>query len=213
MIDGIIKLPTPELLRHRMQVLAVLDLILCEEEWLRVHRYVPQGSDEHSLGSLDNGAGDNLFIIFAPEGVIIKGFDHESPFSPHAQEEYGIWPEMYDGVPSSLLSILDNEAFDKEEVTFCLWREASDSVWRSAEIERPQGWEDGTDFLLGYLQETPEQYIDWAKNYYEMPMDLETVQRIYAGAVITEQMIHKLNPDRDVPSARDELAGLGIGMG
>lgn len=93
----------PENLQRRMFVLATLDLILCSEEWLRVHRYEPHWLAGVSLGIIDNGAGDDLYVIFAPEGILIKGFDHESSLSPHAGEEYGVWPGMYDDVPASPL--------------------------------------------------------------------------------------------------------------
>lgn len=97
-------LPDPEAFKQQLLVLAALDVILCPEEWLRVHRYEPNWTANCSLGIIDNGAGDDLYIVFAPEGAIIKGFDHESPLSPHAGEEYGIWPGVYEETPPELLA-------------------------------------------------------------------------------------------------------------
>ncbi|WP_123042562.1 hypothetical protein [Cohnella candidum] len=39
----------------------------------------------------------------------MKGFDHESPLSPYAQDEHRVWPGIYDNVPSELLSLLEHE--------------------------------------------------------------------------------------------------------
>lgn len=67
-------------LHERMRVLAALDIILSEEAWLRVHRYhFNIFQPDMAWGSVDNGAGDHLHVLFAKTGTLIKGFDHESP--------------------------------------------------------------------------------------------------------------------------------------
>ncbi|MFT9847792.1 hypothetical protein [Aneurinibacillus sp. REN35] len=195
----------PEDVQRRMLVLAGLDLILCPEEWLRVHHYEPRWLDGVSLGIIDNGAGDDLYVIFAPEGVLIKGFDHESPLSPHADEEYGVWPGMYDDVPASLVSYLDTDTFEKEDVTFCLWREKHDSEWRTGEVEHPEDLDNGADFLLSSLTYTAEEYTEWAEDYYDKPIELEVVSQVYSGAAISETIITTLNPERDAAAALAEV--------
>lgn len=71
-------LPEPEHLKKLLKILSSLNIVLCPEEWLRYHRFVSEFDKKVSLASIDNGSGDDLFIIFAPQGTIIKGFDHES---------------------------------------------------------------------------------------------------------------------------------------
>lgn len=203
-------LPEPERLRKVVRILAALDMIMCQEEWLRVHRYETGSSDGDGVGMIDNGAGDHLFVNFSKEGTLIKGFDHESLYSPYAQDEYGIWPGMYDGMPLSLLAYLDDEMFEKEDVTFCLWREPRDTVWKSGEFIRPDEWDDGKEFLLGYLYATPEAYTEWATYYYEKEINLEAVKRVYSEAAITAGTIVDLNSERNIEEVLQDLKNLGI---
>ena len=147
----------PAALQRLTRTLAVLDAILCEEDWLRVHRYEPAWSEDLALGIIDNGAGDHLHLLFTPHGTLLKGFDHESPFSPHAQDTYGVWPGIYTKVPAPLLAYLEqDESLEMDHVTFCMWRQPGDGQWRMGNIVRPDGWDDGQALLLGYLCPDPE---------------------------------------------------------
>lgn len=206
-LDSIV---APHVLKQRLLALAALDLILCPEEWLRYHSFITEWAPHVSLAKIDNGAGDHLFVLFTAEGVIMKGFDHESALSPHAGDEYEVWPGIYDKVPEVLLAWLDDEAIEKEEVTLCIWREPEDSSWRKGEVHIPDGEEDGSGFLLGTIFETPEDYVDWAEDYFEMTVPLETVEQIYAGTPITADLIRSLNPERNIEEALRELEELFV---
>ncbi|WP_229750260.1 hypothetical protein [Paenibacillus nasutitermitis] len=162
------------------------------------------------MAKIDNGSGDHLFILFAPDGAILKGFDHESSLSPHAGEDYVIWPGIYDQTPLVLLDLLDDEAIEKDEVTFCIWREAGDTSWRKGQIAVPDGADDGSGFLLGTIRLTPEQYVDWAEDYFDVELPLEIVRGIYEGYPIKESTIHALNPERDVQGTLRELQEIGM---
>ncbi|MDO3678268.1 hypothetical protein [Paenibacillus ehimensis] len=203
-------LPAPDDLKRRLLTLAALDVILCPEEWLRYHTFIPNWAPNVSLAKIDNGAGDHLYVLFAPEGVLIKGFDHESELSPHAGDEYAVWPGIYDGAPEALLAFLEDEALEKEDVTFCIWRETGDSRWRSGEVRIPEGADDGSDFLLGTICETPEDYADWAEGYFDRPVPAEPVKALYAAPAIRVEAIRSLNPERNVEEALRELDALGI---
>lgn len=203
-------LAAPEVLRKRLLVAAALDLILCPEEWLRYHHYIPQWAPGVTLAKIDNGAGDHLFALFTEDGTIIKGFDHESALSPHAGDEYEVWPGIYEEVPASLLSLLEAEELEKEEVTFCIWRENQDTVWRTGEVDIPPGEDDGSGFLLGTIFETAEDYADWAEAYFDMPIPIDIVTRFYEDSPITEEMVRLLNPERDTEEALSELKELGM---
>ncbi|KEQ25963.1 hypothetical protein [Paenibacillus tyrfis] len=203
-------LPTPDELKRRLLTLAALDMILCPEEWLRYHTFIPNWAPNVSLAKIDNGAGDHLFVLFAPEGVILKGFDHESELSPHARDEYAVWPGIYDGAPEALLAFLEDEALEKEDVTFCIWRETGDSQWRTGKVRMPKGADDGSDFLLGAICETPEDYADWAEGYFDMPIPIEPVKALYEAPAISVEAIRSLNPERNVEEALPELEALGI---
>ncbi|AIQ35594.1 hypothetical protein R50345_13810 [Paenibacillus sp. FSL R5-0345] len=199
-------LPEPEKLKKLLKILSSLNIVLCTEEWLRYHRFVSEFDKNVSLASIDNGSGDDLFIIFAPQGTIIKGFDHESEISPYARDEHEVWPGIYEEVPTSLLSFLEDEAINKDDVTFCIWRENNDLTWQKGKVEIQAGAEDGSDFLLGTIFVTAEDFVEFAEGYFEITLPLEIIAKVYEGAAITKEMIEALNPDGDVEKILRELA-------
>ncbi|MDC0759330.1 MULTISPECIES: hypothetical protein [Brevibacillus] len=200
----------PEVLKQRMLVLSALDILMCQEEWLRRYQFDPQWDENTTFASINNGAGDDLYILFTPEGVIVKGFDHESEMSPHAREEYEVWPGIYEQVPPALLHRLDDEALTKEDVTFCLWRESTDHVWKTGDVHNPQGLDDGSDFLLGMIYDIPEDYVEWAEAYYEVKVPFDVVGYTFSNTAITEEMITELNPEVDLELAIKELQAIGF---
>ncbi|NHN30851.1 hypothetical protein [Paenibacillus agricola] len=200
----------PELLKKRLVAMAIIELIVCDQAWLRYHSFAPLWSPGISAAKVDNGSGDELFVIFAADGVILKGFDHESGLSPHAREEFEVWPGIYDEVPPKLLGLLNDEAFEQDHVTFCLWREAVDTKWRSGQVDIPTGMDDGAGWLLGTLYAAPEPYVEWANDYFEMELHMEMVKRIYAGEPIEASIIQTLNPERNVEDALRELRESGL---
>jgi hypothetical protein len=201
-------LPAPDNLKKLMKILASLNIVLCPEDWLRYHSFDSKFDKNVSLASIDNGSGDNLFIIFTTQGTIIKGFDHESEVSPYARDEHEVWPGIYEEVPTSLLSLLEDEAIAKDDVTFCFWRENNDLTWQKGQVEIPAGAEDGSDFLLETIFRTAEDFVEFAEGYFELTLPLEVVAQVYEGAAITKEMIKALNPDGDVETILQELAEL-----
>lgn len=212
-----------DILRTRLRILAALDIIFSEEEWLRVHHYENELQPGVAWGSINNGAGDHLHVLFTNSGTLIKGFDHESPLSPHAREDGEIYPGMYDEVPETLMAVLrdQEETLDLEDVTFCLWQEGKDLSWKVGNwIQLAMTEEDkadargGAEFLLGYIEKNSEDYVDWAKGYYDLPdLPLEAVAEIYEEKPVTASLIKQLCPERDVAAALDELQQRGYAVG
>ncbi|MDT9720116.1 hypothetical protein QVE09_14460 [Paenibacillus sp. ClWae2A] len=210
-------------LRKRMRILAALDIIFSEEEWLRVHHYEDKLQPGVAWGSINNGAGDHLHVLFTDSGTLIKGFDHESPLSPHAREDGEVYPGMYDEVPETLMAVLrdQEETLDLEDVTFCLWQEGNDLSWKVGNwIQMAMAEEDkadargGAEFLLGYMNKNSEDYADWAKEYYDLPdLPLEAVAEVYEEKSVTAaSLIKQLCPERDVAAALDELQQRGYAV-
>ncbi|MGG4454115.1 hypothetical protein [Brevibacillus porteri] len=200
----------PEVLKQRMLVLSALDILMSQEEWLRRYQFDPEWDENTTFASINNGAGDDLYILFTLDGVIVKGFDHESEMSPHAREDYEVWPGIYEQVPPALLHLLDDEALTKEDVTFCLWRESTDHVWKMGDVHNPQGLDDGSDFLLGMIYDIPEDYVEWAEAYYEVKVSLDVVRHVFANTSIIKEMITELNPEVDLEIAIKELQAIGF---
>lgn len=190
----IAELPDPSELEHALRAAAILDTILCAEDWLRYTRFHPDWSPDTRMAMVDNGAGDTLVALFAPQGAIIKGFDHESALSPYAGDTYEVWPGIYEQTPPKLLALLDDEALERDDATFCLWREPGDGQWNKGDVTIPPGESDGSGFLLGAIHLSAEAYADWASSYYECQVDLEAVRYVYEGGELTGEWIARLNP-------------------
>jgi hypothetical protein len=97
-------LPDLERLEKLSQSIAMLDAIL-SPEW--DYRYFSFNSkwDESKLermASMRNGSGDEYFLIFSPQGAIMKGFDHESAMSPWSRVPKEVWPECSRTYPQHL---------------------------------------------------------------------------------------------------------------
>lgn len=193
---------------------SALDIIMNKEEdsWLRVSSYYKNYIDGVDFGKIYNGAGDHMNILFSRNGVIIKGFDHESILSPYCNEENEIAKGIYDNVPKELMKLLSDESLEVDDVTFCLWREKADSTWKKGDVTTPEEYEeddDGEGFLTGYIFEDAKSWVQWAQYYYNKEIPLEYVKVIYENKKITRDVIEKINPERNIYEAIKELEVIG----
>lgn len=168
------KKPTlaPSQIQALLRAAAACDAIVTTKDWLRAFRYNANWRDGVAMAHYDNGAGDHVFVFFAPNGqTIIKGFDHTSGLSPHAQEEYGVWPGIYDDVPAALMALLeDDDSVEHEDVTFCFW--STDGVtWSNGSAVIPDGLDDGSGWLLDMLQMNVNDFVEWGQAYYKDGFD------------------------------------------
>ncbi|VXC11301.1 hypothetical protein MASSI9I_51185 [Massilia sp. 9I] len=167
-------------LKHALQCAARCDGKLTPEEWLRVFRYEDTRSDAIEMARYDNGAGDHITVFFTSTGkALVKGFDHESEVSPHAQENGEVWPGMYDGLPSDLLPLAQDEAAEYEDVTFCFWS-VDGTSWDRGNTLIPDHVDDGSSWLLSMIQMDAVEFIEWARDYYEEGFDLLGESGVFA---------------------------------
>ena len=133
------------------------------------------------MAKYDNGGGDHVIAFFRSSGqALVKGFDHESEVSPHAREQYVVWPGMYEGLPSELLSVIQDEAAEYDDVTFCCW--SSDGTdWTTGNANVPEGIDDGSTWLLDMVQMDANKFIDWARSYYEAGFDVIGEEGVFAA--------------------------------
>lgn len=200
------KLPSPSAIRDGIRFAAMIDTVLCAEAYLRHYTFQPTWSDGVSLAKYNNGCGDDMFVFTRGPEAVIKGFDHESPVSPYAQQEYGIWPNIYDGLPKALSELLDDVEVDRELVTFCTWY--VNDAWNIGPIEFPNGEDDGAAYLLETIPYSADDYSKWANDYYEIELNVDVIRSIYEGREIDFDTVRSLNPDRNPDSVLAELAGI-----
>ncbi|MFI6151884.1 hypothetical protein ACIBCA_04240 [Kitasatospora sp. NPDC051170] len=206
-------LPDPDVLRDHCRALAMLDAILSPDWSSRYYSFDSRWSPTEELASMRNGSGDEYSIVFAPVGVYVRGFDHESPMSPYAED--GVWPGVLDSVPEEFRSCVEEPAFNDDgvpTVTACLWRRTTDGSWQTGEIDFPEGHADpdGADWLFRLLTDrSPEAYASFAVDYYEVPVDLDTVRHVCALRPLTDDVVRALNVELTLADVAEDIAEIG----
>jgi hypothetical protein len=200
----------PEDLRWGLKASSILDTILCSNGSWRYYSFHPNRFPNVDLGMLDHGTGDELLIfIDSRNGCLIKGFDHESPMSPHARETFETWPGVFDEAPTELLTYLDDPDFRKTETTFCIWRRKRDQVWWQGEIEECEGRE-WSSYLLNNIPLDAESYLNWAREYYNREFAEEPVVQIFASCAVNQTSVLSINPKADLEIVKRQLAAMDV---
>ncbi|MFD5093778.1 hypothetical protein ACFWMR_24485 [Amycolatopsis thailandensis] len=196
-------LPDPTRLRAHLRALAVLDAEIGEDPEYGQYTFDTTWGPGVEAALMDNGSGDDFTVLFTPAGVLIRGFDHESPMSPYATDDEQAWPGVLDDVPAALRPFLGESAVSVEgmeatRVTACLWREAGDIVWRAGSaITFPDdgGDPDGSGFLFRLLVErSPEAVQAHFEGYYERPVPLDAIRHVLDGNPLTLAIAAALDP-------------------
>lgn len=205
-------LPDVPTLRDRCRALAALE-VLMGGRYGRYFDFDPAWAPGTEAALMNNGSGDEYAILFTPDGVFGRGFDHESWMSPYTNEDMELWPGLVDTLPEVFRPLLDEPAFCDDEVrvaTVVFWREASDTAWRAGPVELPAEGEDGTGHLFHVLAAgTPEAYADWARDHYERELDLDAVRHVFALRPLTADVVKALAPEADPGAVAAAVAGIG----
>ena len=203
-------LPNIDALKNLSQSLAVLEAIMSRDWEYRYYSFNSKWGEREMMASMRNGSGDEYFILFNAQGAIIKGFWHESSMSPWANDPEQVWPGVLDQVPSEFGAFLAEPAFSMDATTFCIWRRAQDKSWQTGRIRYPKEKDpDGSEDLLSILDGNPKTYQQFAEQYYERAVDLDSVTAIYEHRPLTPEIVKKLNPDMSLKKLNSDLAEIG----
>jgi hypothetical protein len=203
--DNLVAFPRPEELRKMMQSMAAIDAILSPEWEYRYYSFNCCWGDGEMMGSMRNGSGDDLFVLFSSHGAYMKGFSHEQ------------WQEIpvlqaYANVPSCFASAVAEPAFSSEQVTFCCWNEKGVDKWETALIPPIEADENGSSWMLSDIAGGPERYVEFASEYYEVDVDPSIVRAIYDHAPITQVMASALNAEIEYEALLSDLAEIGYSV-
>ena len=80
------RLPAVGVVRRWSQSLAMLDAIMSPEREYRYFSFDSESGPGQSLVSMRDGSGDEYSITFTSGGAFLRGFAHEAPLSPWAQD-------------------------------------------------------------------------------------------------------------------------------
>lgn len=204
------RLPEPAVVRRVSRALAVLDVVLNDDERTRYFEFDARWSATEEAALMRDGSGNEYSVVFSPDGVFGYGFDHESPVSPYANGMRS-WPGLLDGVPEVFQEQRDDKAFSDDGVpraTVCFWRTTEDDAWRCGPVENVGA--DGADELFELIADgRPEAYLTFAEEYYEVALDLEAIRHVYALMPLTEYVVTSLNRHRRLTDLTEDIAEIG----
>jgi hypothetical protein len=217
-------LPGIDELKKICQSIATLDAIICPDWESRYYSYNSKWSEQEEVASMQNGSGDQYYIVFNPHGALFYGFAHESSMSPwnlggiknrglkekisgwfapgkSPSEQQG-WPGVVEDVPDAFREFISTEPVKSTGVTFCIWRGYGENQWQIGDIAFPDDqYGDGSQDLLLMLNGIPSTYRKWAVEYYEdqfehelRKLPLRLVEYVYQHRPITVDFVQQLNP-------------------
>lgn len=161
------------------KALAVLDAINSPDWEYRYYSYNPAWSENEQLLEMRDGEGDQMLVLFRPEGCVINGFLHEYDQPDKAQVTRGL-PDVFAG-------FMFEEPVNSIGTTFCLWYTPAHG-WQHGVVENE---DDGSEELLYIFDNQPATYAEWATEYYtdesdKKPVTVAAVAPIYRQEPVTK---------------------------
>ncbi|WBO84993.1 hypothetical protein [Hymenobacter yonginensis] len=197
------QLPDAATLQRLCQALAALDAINSPDPEFRYYTYNPAWDDNEALFEMSDGEGDQMLVLFRPEGCCINGFLSEYDQPEKAQVTRGL-PEVFD-------EFVFGEPVASIGTTFCVWYTPAHG-WQTGLVEQE---EDGSEELLYIFDNDPDTYADWANEYYldeteREPLETADVARLYRHEPLTQATAQALNSDlTDWPQLASDLEAIG----
>lgn len=178
-LNNLDNFPHPDVLKKASQSLAMLEAIIMPEWDYRYFSFNNFWDNGESMGSMRDGEGNELFILFYASTAIGKVFAKD-----HYLSNMDI-DVLKSQVPSKFSRFINEPAFSMNDISFCFWYENLTKKWTSKFISN--------DFeYLGFFCDYAE-YHHWAEEYYEKEIDISIVKDIYNHTPATKEIIERLN--------------------
>jgi len=194
-------LPDPSKLKAIMQSMATLDAIFCPEWQYRYYSFDTDWGPSEQMGSIRNGSGDDLFVLFNDSGCFLKGFSHE-----FSQQEFT--PDMfYKNVPDAFKAAVSEPAFSTQNVSFCAWHTVGHDGWENSVQDRDL--DSNVFFLIQDLDGKASTYVKFLADYHEMEANLGSIQTVFDQKLMTRDLAVALNSEIDFSSLVSDLKQIG----
>ncbi|HEX8659627.1 MAG TPA: hypothetical protein VF690_18945 [Hymenobacter sp.] len=195
-------LPEAAALKRLCKALAVLDAINSPDLDYRYYTYNPRWGEGEEVLEMSDGEGDQMLILFRPDGCVINGYldGYEQPDRAQVTR----------GLPAQFDEFIFGEPVNSIGTTFCLWHTAAHG-WQTGVVAD----EDGSEELLFMLDGNPETYAEWADEYYgdetdRSPTDVAAVAQIYRGETLTKATVLGIVDElEDWAQLEEELQAIG----
>jgi len=181
-------LPPADVLKRLCKALAALDAINSPETEYRYYTFNPVWDEGEELFEMADGEGDQMLVLFQPEGCVINGFLHEYEQPEKAQVTRGL-PDAFD-------EFMFGEPVNSIGTTFCLWYTPAHG-WQTGVVETE---DDGSEELLFIFDNQPVTYTEWATEYYldetdRAPLSSEAVAAVYHHEPLTRAAVQSINDE------------------
>ncbi|SFQ47133.1 hypothetical protein [Hymenobacter arizonensis] len=196
-------LPDAASLQRLSKALAVLDAINSQDVEYRYYTYNAAWGEGEEVLEMSDGEGDQMLILFRPEGCVINGYLDGYDQPDKAKVTRGL-PEVFD-------DFIFGEPVNSIGTTFCLWY-TPEHGWQTGVVENE---DDGSEELLYMLDGNPETYAEWADEYYgdeteRSPSEVEAVAKIYRGETLTKATVLGIVDElEDWAQLEEDLQGIG----
>ena len=197
------QLPDAATLQRLCQSLAALDAINSPDPEFRYYTYNPVWDAQEALFEMSDGEGDQMLVLFRPEGCCINGFLSEYDQAEKAQ--------VTRGLPEAFEEFIFGEPVASIGTTFCVWYTPAHG-WQTGVVDSE---DDGSEELLYIFDNEPETYADWANEYYldeteREPLATEAVAAVYQHEPLTKTAALALNNElTDWPQLAADLMAIG----
>jgi hypothetical protein len=182
---------------------AVLDAIMSPEWQFRYYSFDAHWGENEMMASMRNGEGDQWCAVICEAGIGLVGLAHEAPAFRFGRPQDWIFRDLPEVFREN---VMGEPAFDAENVSFCVWRLATDDRWRSG---APEGVEDGSGDLLSILDGDPRRYVEFARSYFEVEIAVDDVRAVYSHSPITPTLLARLNAEAEFDALAVELGRIG----
>ncbi|MFV0394080.1 MAG: hypothetical protein ACK5LC_06755 [Coprobacillaceae bacterium] len=175
--------------------LAVLDAIICEDWEYRYHSYNSKWDEDEECYTMRNGQGDELLILFKDNACIVNGYINE--------KESIDTTSIKKQIPKIFHSFIYKEPIKTIGTTFVIWTN-DNGEWNPQDFLNPDSL---IEEFLNIYTNTPEKYIEWAIEYYELDaLAYSDVDYVYKQQPITKDLINNINKDlEDIEALLEEL--------
>ncbi|GAA4494208.1 hypothetical protein GCM10023172_03950 [Hymenobacter ginsengisoli] len=174
-------LPAPADLQRLCKALAALDAINSPDWEYRYYSYNPEWSPDEQVLEMRDGEGDQMLVLFRPEGCVINGFLHEYDQPDKKQVTRGL-PDAFD-------DFMFGEPVASLGTTFCLWYTPAHG-WQHGLVENE---DDGSEELLYIFDNQPATYAEWANEYYLEETGRQAIAPEAVAAVYRHELLTKAN--------------------
>jgi hypothetical protein len=181
-------LPAAADLQRLAKALAALDAINSPDWEYRYYSYNAEWSENEQVLEMRDGEGDQMLVLFRPEGCVINGFLHE-----YDQPDL---KQVTRGLPAAFDDFMFGEPVASIGTTFCLWYTPAHG-WQHGIVENE---DDGSEELLELFDSQPATYADWANEYYLDDTDRrliapDAVAAVYRHEPLTKEKVLAINEE------------------